>query len=48
MATLVKQRKYNKKKKSQIKKQRQKTKLIYPTIDVSIKCIRVFVLVAIF
>lgn len=48
MATLVRQRKFKKVKKNTFKKKRQKTKLIYPTIDISIKWIRVFVLVVIF
>ncbi len=48
MATLVRQRRYKKAKKNVFKKKRQKTKLIYPSIDVSIKWIRVSILFIIF
>ena len=48
MATLVRQRKFKKVKKSAFKKKRNQTKLIYPTIDISIKWLRVFILFVIF
>ncbi len=48
MATLVRQRKFKKIKKNKFKKQFRKTKLIYPQINMSIKWLRVFILVVIF
>lgn len=48
MATLVRQRKFKKIKKNKFKKQLRKTKLIYPQINLSIKWLRVFILVVIF
>jgi len=48
MAWLVKERWYTKKKKNKFKKQRNKTKLIYPQIDLSIKWLRIFILFIIF
>ncbi len=48
MATLVRQRKFKKVKKNAFKKKRNQTKLIYPTIDISVKWLRVFILFVIF
>jgi len=48
MAWLVKERWYTKRKKNKFKKQRNKTKLIYPQIDISIKWLRIFILFVIF
>jgi hypothetical protein len=48
MATLVRQRKFKKVKKNTFKKKRNKTKLIYPTVDISIKWLRILILLVIF
>jgi hypothetical protein len=48
MATLVRQKKFKKVKKNTFKKKRNKTRLIYPTVDISIKWLRIFILLVIF
>ena len=48
MATLVRQRKPKKIKINTFKKKRYQTKLIYPSIDISIKWLRMFILFVIF
>ncbi len=48
MATLVRQRKYKKRKKNKLTKKIQRTKLVYPKLNVSIKWLWVFILIVIF